>query len=105
MCRDRVFANYLQLKYKDQNKGATMYIEERPKETWNIARFINNTQPRSTNKQHNCIFERHEGNHVFCMFHKINSYKGRVVDQLQFESNGFNRFYYGSGKYSILPNL
>ena len=65
ICRYGLSANYLQLKDKDQNKGATMYIDERPKETENIAGFINNTQPGSTLKQHNCIFEGNEGNHVF----------------------------------------
>ena len=57
--------NYLELKEKYQNKGATLYIDERPKETGNIAGFINNTQPRYTLKQPNYIFERHEGNCVF----------------------------------------
>ena len=42
-----------------------MYIEGRAKTTENIAGFINNTQPGSTLKQPNCIFEAHEGNHVF----------------------------------------
>ena len=57
--------NYLLLKDKDQNKGATLYIDERPKKTRNIARFINSTQPGSTHKQPNCIFEAREGNRVF----------------------------------------
>ena len=65
MCRYRLFANYLQLKDNDQNKGATMYIDGRPKATGNIAWFINSTQPGSTLKQPNCIFKSREGNRVF----------------------------------------
>ena len=42
-----------------------LYIDGRPKITWNIARFINSTQPGSTLKQPNFIFEAREGNHVF----------------------------------------
>ena len=42
-----------------------MYIDGRPKTTSNIAGFINGTQPRSTLKQPNSIFEGREGNHVF----------------------------------------
>ena len=65
MCRYGLSTNYLQLKDKDKNKGATLYIDGRPKITGNIAGFINNTQPGSTLKQPNCIFESHEGNRVF----------------------------------------
>ena len=65
MCRYGLLVNYIQLKDKAQNKGATMYINERTKTTGNIARFINSTQPRSTLKKPNCIFESHEGNHIF----------------------------------------
>ena len=42
-----------------------MYIDGRPKETGNIAGFINSTQPGSTLKKPNYIFERREGNRVF----------------------------------------
>ena len=42
-----------------------MYIDGRPKASWNIVGFINNTHPRDTNKQPNCIFEGREGNHIF----------------------------------------
>ena len=42
-----------------------MYIDGRPKATWNIVGFLNSTWPGSTNKRPNCIFEGHEGNHVF----------------------------------------
>ena len=65
MHRYGLSANYIQLKDKYQNKGATLYINRRPKITGNIARFINNTQPRSTLKQPNCIFESCEGDCVF----------------------------------------
>jgi hypothetical protein len=65
MCIYRVSANYLQLKDNNQNKGLSMYIDGRPKASGNIAGFINSTQPRSTNKQPNCVFEGREGNHVF----------------------------------------
>ena len=65
MHRYGLSANYIQLKDKDQNKGVTLYIDERPKITKNISRFINNTQPGSTLKQRICIFEGNEKNHVF----------------------------------------
>ena len=65
MCRYGLLANYLQLKGKDQNKGETLYIDERPKKTENIVGFINSTQPGSTLKKLNCIFEGREGNRVF----------------------------------------
>ena len=39
----QVFANYLQLKDKDQHKGETTYINERTKATGDIVGFINNT--------------------------------------------------------------
>ena len=42
-----------------------MYINGRPKSTRNIAGFINSTQPGSTLKKPNRIFESREGNHVF----------------------------------------
>ena len=42
-----------------------MYMDGRPKTTGNIAGFINSTQPGSTLKQPNCIFQSHEGNLVF----------------------------------------
>ena len=64
--------NYLQLKYKYQNKGATLYIDRRQKTTGNIDDFINSTQPWSTLKQPNFIFEGHEGNCVFvCVIKSI----------------------------------
>ena len=70
-------ANYIQLKYKDQNKGAMLYIDGRQKITGNITGFINSTQPGSTLKQPNCIFEGHEGNCVLvCSIKSI--YVGEV---------------------------
>ena len=65
MCRYGLSANYLQLKEKYQNKGATLYIDERLKTTGNIVGFINSTQPGSTLKQPNYIFEAREGSRVF----------------------------------------
>ena len=65
MRRYGLSANYIQLKDKAQNKGATLYIDGRPKITGNIVEFINSTQPGSTLKQFNSIFEAREGNHVF----------------------------------------
>jgi hypothetical protein len=38
-----VVTNYIQLKDKDQNKGATMYIDGRKKAVGNIVGFINST--------------------------------------------------------------
>ena len=65
MHRYGLSSNYIQLKYKAQNKGATLYMDGRPKTTDNIVGFINNTQPGSTLKKPNCIFELCEGNRVF----------------------------------------
>ena len=60
-----LLANYLQIKDKDQNKGATLYTNGRPKATGNIAGFINSTQLGSKLKKPNCIFEGSEENYVF----------------------------------------
>jgi hypothetical protein len=65
MRRYRVAANYIQLVDNNQNKGATMYIDGRPKSSGNIVGFINSTRPVETTKQPNCIFEGREGNHIF----------------------------------------
>ena len=65
MQRYRVVANYIQLLDNNQNKGATMYIDGRPKATGNIVGFINSTQPMETSKKLNCIFEGREGNRIF----------------------------------------
>ena len=72
MHRYGLSANYIQLKDKDQNKGATLYIDGRKKITRNIAGFINNTQPTSTLKKPDCIFESREGNRFFvCVIKSI----------------------------------
>ena len=72
MHRYRLSTNYLQLKDKDQNKGVTLYINRRPKATRNITGFINSTQPGSTLKQPNCIFDGREENPVFvCVIKSI----------------------------------
>jgi hypothetical protein len=65
MRRYGVAANYIQLLDNNQNKGATMYIDGRPKATGNIAGFINSTRPVATTKKPNCIFEAREGNRIF----------------------------------------
>ena len=57
MWRYGLAANYIQLKDNDQNKWASIYIDERPKEAGNIVGFINSTWPTATNKRPNCIFE------------------------------------------------
>ena len=62
MQRYGVAANYIQLVYNNQNKGATIYIDGRPKATGNIAGFINSTRPVATTKKPNCIFEARDGN-------------------------------------------
>ena len=65
MWRYRVAVNYIQLLDNNQNKGATMYIDGRPKATGNIAGFINSTQPVAKTKKPNCIFEACEVNCIF----------------------------------------
>ena len=65
MRRYGLSANYIQLKDKAQNKGAMMYMDERPKTTSNIAGFINSTQLGSTLNQPSFIFEAREGNRAF----------------------------------------
>ena len=56
-------------------------MDGRPKTTSNIARFINSTQPRSTLKQPNCIFESREGNHVFvCVIKSIATGEEPLID-------------------------
>jgi hypothetical protein len=63
--RYRVATNYIQLVDNNQNKGATMYIDGRPKATGNIVGFINSTRPVTTTKKLNFIFEGREGNRIF----------------------------------------
>ena len=72
MWRYGVATNYIQLLDNNKNKGATMYIDGRPKANGNIVFFINITLPVETTKKMNCIFEAHEGNHIFvCATKKI----------------------------------
>ena len=42
-----------------------MYIDGRPKASGNLVGFINSTQPGTTTKKSNFIFEGCEGNHIF----------------------------------------
>ena len=66
---------------QNQNKGAVLYIDERPKAIGNITRFIKITQPGSIIKQPNCIFEGHEGNHVFvCAIKSIDTGEGLLIN-------------------------
>ena len=65
MRRYGVFTNYIQLAEHNKNKGATMYIDGRPKVSKNIAGYINSTRPVTTTKQPNCEFEGHEENRIF----------------------------------------
>ena len=81
MRRYGLSTNYIQLKDKAQNKGETMYMGGRPKTTINITGFINNTQPGSTLKQPNYIFESREGNHVFvCAIKSIAAGEELLID-------------------------
>ena len=58
-----------------------MYMDGRTKTTGNIAGFINSTQPGSTLKQPNCIFELREGNHVFvCAIKSIAAGEELLID-------------------------
>ena len=64
-----------------QNKGATLYIDGRPKTTGNIVGFINSTQRGSTVKKPNYIFEGHEQNHVFvCAIKSIVAGEELLID-------------------------
>ena len=95
--------NYLQLKDKDKNKGATLYIEGRPKTTRNIAGFMNNTQPWSTLKKPNCIFEGREGKCVF-----LCAIKSIAMGEELLINNNLNRVdtnTVGCGTSNNLPNI
>jgi hypothetical protein len=81
MRRYALATNYIQLINKDKNKGATIYIDGRPKASGNIAGFINNKGPGTTNKQRNCIFEVLEENRVvLCAIKKIAPREELLVD-------------------------
>jgi hypothetical protein len=64
MQRYALAANYIQLINTDRNKGVTIYIDGRPKDSGNITGFINNTQLGTKKKQLNCIYEGCEENQV-----------------------------------------
>ena len=58
-----------------------IYIYGRLKVSGNIARLIKNTQPRTTNKQSNCIFNGHVGNHIFvCAIKSIAAREEFLID-------------------------
>ena len=81
MRRYALASNYIQLINNDKNKGATIYIDGRPKASDNIAGFINNTRPGTTNKQPDCIFEGHEEDRVvLCAIKKIALGEELLVD-------------------------
>ena len=83
MRRYGISVNYIQLKDKAQNKGATMYMDRRPKTTGNIAGFINSTQLGYTLKQPNCIFESRERNCVFvCAIKSIAAGEELLIDTI-----------------------
>jgi hypothetical protein len=42
-----------------------LLLDGRPKDTGNIAGFINSTRPVATTEKPNFIFEAREGNHIF----------------------------------------
>jgi len=65
MRRYRVAANYIQLAEHNKNKGATMYIDGRPKASGNVASLVNSTWLVTTTKQPNCEFEGHEEHRIF----------------------------------------
>ena len=60
MRRYEVAANYIQLAEHNKNKGATMYIDGRPKASKNVVGFVNSTRPVTATKQPNCEFEGRE---------------------------------------------
>jgi hypothetical protein len=81
MWRYALAAIYIQLINKDKNKGATIYIDGRPKASNNIARFINSTQLGTTNKQPNFIYEGCEENRVvLCTIKNISPEEELLVD-------------------------
>ena len=68
------------------NKGASIYIDGRPKAFENIAGFIHSTQLGTTHKLPNCIFEGCEGNCVF-----VCATKSIVVGEELLIDYGLNR--------------
>jgi hypothetical protein len=81
MQRYALAANYIQLKDNNRHKGATMYIDGRPKASGNIAGLINSTRPRTKRKKPNCIFEERESNRIFvCAVKTITAGKELLVN-------------------------
>ena len=60
-----VAVNYIQLAEHNKNKGATMYIDGRPKAFGNIAGFVNSTWPVTATKKQNCKFEGCKEHRIF----------------------------------------
>ena len=56
MRRYGVATNYIQLEEHNKNKGATMYIDGRPKASRKVVGFVNSTRPVTTTKLLNCEF-------------------------------------------------
>lgn len=52
------------MKENNQHKGHSIYIDERPKSSVDVSKFINCSCPRSMNKLRNCMFEGRDGNRV-----------------------------------------
>ena len=71
MRRYGVAANYIQLAKHNKNKGATMYIDGRPKASRNIVGFVNTTWTVTSTKQPNCEFEGCEEHCIFVCATKI----------------------------------
>ena len=81
MRRYALAANYIHLKDNNKNKGATVYIDGRPKASGNIAGLINSTRPGMTRKEPNCIFEEREGNRIFvCAVKTITAGEELLID-------------------------
>ena len=57
--------NYIKCKQNDQSKSLAMHIDGRLKAIGNIVGFVIFSQPMSTNKWSNYIFETRKGNYVF----------------------------------------
>ena len=65
MRRYGVAANYIQLAEHNKNKGATMYIDGRPKASRNVTGFVNSSRPVIATKKPNCEFQGCEEHSIF----------------------------------------
>ena len=102
MHRYALSANYLQCKVNDKSKRLIVYIDGRPKETGNIAGFINSMHLGSTNKRPNFIFEVREGNHVFvCAIKSISLGEELLIDYNLNHIDTKKNYYHGTCKYYI----